>query len=169
MRTIHSHSPTSRVHTVARAAMVALFLSLALCTACSGPDWTRPDARGIPSALVVRGEALREAIDDQWKHPQSKNRRRYGLDIDDVVLQYIPVGSSYDEALLVLTAAGFKVEDRRMSVTDVGKPWYQPSRIDPYAPCMLCRITAFVALYPGTGEDWSRVGRLHAEISIMYL
>ncbi|MGY3489696.1 hypothetical protein ACVW1C_007579 [Bradyrhizobium sp. USDA 4011] len=64
-----------------------------------------------------QGELLRRALADHVRSAQSSERIRWGglrgfIDIDELIGQYIPEGSSFDTAEGVLRSAGFTLDPR---------------------------------------------------------
>jgi hypothetical protein len=92
-----------------------------------------------------------------------------------VVVKYIPIGTSFDDAEEILRAAGFKV----------GKRYFEPllyrdnatktigsySKIDNYKQLipLFSNTRVGVLLEPKSKDDWSTVQNLEASISLTYL
>lgn len=115
----------------------------------------------------AKGKALRKAIDERYESlDRAKAIKPIGAgqnNIDDVVLKFIPIGTSFADAEEILASAGFKV----------GRPGNQPpllhyfavrGSIDQYAPTPFGKTSVVIDLQPKDATDWSAVHALSAVI-----
>jgi|SRR5437867_1725526 len=99
-----------------------LFLSLCLglaamisCFALPGMSVAKENRQMTSDDLDRRGKQLRAEIESAYKELKSANKLRGGIkgnDIDEIVLKYVPIGTSFDDAENILRHAGFKVYPR---------------------------------------------------------
>jgi hypothetical protein len=105
--------------------------------------------RSMDPKLVMRGQALRKAIDDRYRSlvdaKQLKSAGNGTNSLADVVENYIPVGSKFEYAENVLRAAGFKVGPRGPGFLFPHKPEVRAS-IDFYVLGWFSRTDIGVAL-----------------------
>lgn len=119
--------------------------------------------------LELRGKQLRKAIDEEYKRlddiKELKKQRGGYTVITDVVVKYIPIGTSFDDAEEILRAAGFKVGKRTMNHANQYEMF---SEINHYKLTLpFGNTSVYVVLYPKNKDDWSTVQKLEAAISIM--
>jgi hypothetical protein len=141
--------------------------SCTLNSVSTGPAPVVPSTEGIPTEFLVRGKALRRAFDAEYQVRKANHQLHpAGTGVNDfraVVLQEIPLGTSFDDAAMILTAAGFTVGPREE------KQWpphiYRQGRIDFYDNAMFCRIDADVFLMPQSKDDWSAVHEVVADVT----
>jgi hypothetical protein len=120
----------------------------------------------------AKGRALRVAIDKRYKEMERNHTLKpTGAgrnDISDVVLEFIPVGTSFPDAEEILVAAGFKV----------GRPGSKPpfpnyysvsAEIDQYVPTLFGRTSVNVNLEPKDPKDWSKVHAVRASILLQFI
>lgn len=108
-----------------------------------------------PTLTSLRGQQLRAAIDRRYREmSDSHSITGNAVQITDVLLKYIPEGTSYLEALRTLMAAGFLV-NRHSPHQDVGE----------YSLRSTCQTDVSVALYWDGPTDSGVVqnvnGRIH--------
>jgi hypothetical protein len=121
--------------------------------------------------LKQRGNQLRKAIDEIYeKLADAKALKIMGAgrnNITNIVVKYIPIGTSFDDAEAILRAAGFKVGKRTMNYDN--KPRVL-SEINHYKLTPLLGNTSIdVVLRPPNKDDWSTVQSLEADITIQYI
>ena len=117
-------------------------------------------------ALVQRGKKLRIEIDVAYKKLSDARviKPRDASDITEVVIEYIPVGISFDEAECILRSAGFSV-DPRPSDHPIGN---RPDRFDvvgsivPYVQQPLSRVNVYISLSPNAPGDYRKVKKVNA-------
>ncbi|KAF0190860.1 MAG: hypothetical protein FD165_2321 [Gammaproteobacteria bacterium] len=123
--------------------------------------------------LEQRGKQLRAAIEQTYKKlSDAKALKPMGAsDITEVVVQYIPVGTSFDDAESILRNAGFKV-DPRPSANPTGS---RPDRYDvvgsivPFVQLFLSRVNVYISLSPMTPGDYSKVSKVSAGMTLSTL
>lgn len=120
----------------------------------------------------AKGKALRKAIDQRYESlnhanaikPMGKGQNN----IDDVVLRFIPIGTSFKDAEQVLEAAGFTLS----------KPGNQPpfqnyfavrGTIDQYVSTPFGKTSVVIDLQPNDAKDWSFVHAIGAVILRQYI
>jgi hypothetical protein len=119
----------------------------------------------LSDSASLRGKQLRAAIDQYYKEHGVRNA---GVQITDLVVKYIPVGTSFDQAEVILTAGGFTVGPR---VPHQNLPPSDPSkftvvaRIDHYGPWSICGTDVDVYLQPRVPNDYSTVQKITAWIA----
>jgi hypothetical protein len=120
---------------------------------------------------VQKGKNLRREIQAIY----SKSRgtpwpRGRGPDVTDIVLKYIPVGTSFDVAEAILRGAGCKVGPRPTDIPNPNRP------LGPQEP-ELGRLNLGgwpiatvmgVSLYPGATGDYTAVAKISASIFVLY-
>lgn len=124
-------------------------------------------------SLEQRGKQLRAAIDLAFKKlSDARALKPMGAsDITEVVVQYIPVGTSFDEAEYILRSAGFSV-DPRPSANPTGN---RPDRYDvvgsivPFVQQLLSRVNVYISLSPRAPGDYSKVNKVSAGIVLSTL
>ena len=119
------------------------------------------------SELALRGKQLRKEIDETYKRMDDTHQIKSPFNgqnfITDVVIKYIPIGTSFDEAEAILRAAGFKVGPREGHVRSHDK-FLVVADIDQYAPTPFGKTSVVVFLEPASQYDWSIVTSLRATI-----
>lgn len=124
-------------------------------------------------SLEQRGKMLREAIERTYKkmldektlsaNPRARN------DISDVVVQYIPAGTSFDDAESILRSAGFNIDPRPCAKTDINPHGDVVASIVPFAHESLSKVNLYVFLSPTTQGDYSKVAKVYAGFSVRSL
>lgn len=122
--------------------------------------------------LQARGKELRKAIDDVYKKLSEANAIKTmgnGRNlITDVVVKYIPIGSSFDEAETVLRVAGFNVGPRGNN--PVFPNYFSATGvIDQYVPTLFGKTSISVSLEPASKSDWTVVRSITAEITKQFI
>ena len=88
--------------------------------------------------------------------------------ITDIVIKYIPIGTSFDDAEAILRAAGFKVSPREQN--PIFHDLYEVNAvIDQYVTALFGNTSINVVLRPKNKDDWSAVQSLEAEITIQWI
>lgn len=134
-----------------RALLCACALSAGLwgCATHEAPVEAAPNPQ---VDLGARGAQLRQAILDTYQQLGRSGGvdRQNGNDIVPVVAQYIPPGTSFDDAETILRDAGFTVGPRPLPQNGPGGPGESQVQavIDPFMPPLLCRTKVEVDLRP---------------------
>jgi hypothetical protein len=132
----------------------------------------------IPSAssgetgeLRQRGKALRNEIGSVYKTLKAEQKiTGRGTDIDDLVMKYIPLGSSFDDAEEILRSAGFRVSRRPPSDTTSDRPdRYNVVGFLKLDGSFGIKIQAIVSLRPKGPGDYSEVSGVSAGIFLSSL
>jgi hypothetical protein len=135
---------------------------------------------GVQSASVSpelkqRGKELRKAIDEEYKRladaDELKSEMGGGRDfITDVVIKYIPIGTSFNDAEAILRTAGFEVGIRNMNPI-LTNHYGVYSKIEYYKQLIptFCKRGVGVFLESKSKDDWSTVQRLEAAINVICL
>jgi hypothetical protein len=115
----------------------------------TGADRTQKEHVRSSNDHDKRGKELRHAIDDAYTAlSRSNSIKSLGNGsnlITDVVLTYVPIGTSFDDAEAILRAAGFKVGPRGKN--PVVRDFYETSaEIAEYAPTLFGRTSVYVSL-----------------------
>ncbi len=123
--------------------------------------------------LRQRGGELRAAIDNEYdKITYDHTLKTEGEnDITPAVAKFIPPGTSFDDAELILRGASFKVSPR----PDAGNPKtlqadpaYKDSvmaTINPYKDLLIGTVHVTVYLTPAAPGDYSKVSAVHAGLA----
>ena len=145
---------------------VLMFCLISACSWAVSNETTAEKEKIMKSnELEHRGKELRKAIDDAYEKLADAEALRGKNTITDVVIKYIPIGTSFDDAEAILRAAGFKVEEREMNAKEP-KVF---SRIRDYKLTPLFAGTSVnVILRPKSNDDWSTVQSLRSNINIIY-
>lgn len=131
--------------------------------------------KAVPESLEERGKQLRVAIDQAYEKLPHHHFKKGEGDITPVVEQFIPVGTSFDDAEEILRAAGFKVGKRpgpNPSPAPFGDFPYKydvTAVIDPYESFFGGSIGLSVFLSPESPENYSKVTKIHAGFAGAYL
>ena len=148
----------------------ALAASLSGCATpkdLSGMAWPPVDPVR-EHALRIKGDELRDAIDSRYDKrfetnpPSSKN----GFSITDTVTQYIPIGTSFADAVVILKAAGFDIEPPFRKPTSLRHEMILFSMTHPGGWFSMTRFS--IALTPVSDDDWSSVSDVSAGIWFTY-
>jgi hypothetical protein len=116
-------------------------------------------------SLELNGKGLRRAIENKYEEmvrTKSFKPRGQGRNaIDDVVLEYIPIGTSFDDAEAILRSAGFEVGPR--GAGRIYKNTYEVSAtISFFREIFLGRVDVYLRLYPRNKDDWTEVQAVEA-------
>ena len=120
-----------------------------------------------PDSTASSGQQLRAAIDQRYTELCDAHAiGRNGVQITDVVLNYITMGTPLKEADAILMAGGFLVSRR---APNQNPPSANPlgsdvAKIDNYGACSGCRVGVNVALYPPSPTDYSTASKIAAWI-----
>jgi hypothetical protein len=142
---------------------LSLLVSLLFCA------WSvAADERAVQ--LATRGTQLRQEIDTVYreldKAGQIKNNGMGRNFITHVVIKYVPVGISFEDAEAILKSAGFTIRPRipnRMLPKDMQHD--KTAIIDPYGYVPFAKQTVSVALRPKAPDDYSVVTDVSSEIT----
>jgi len=163
-----------------RSWIIITMLMVCLIGACSWQISREATAEMMKlKELELRGEQLRKAIDETYKKlddiKELKNMGGGYNIITDVVVKYIPIGTSFDDAEEILQAAGFKVGKRYLDPLLFRHNGTQTigsySKINNYKQLipLFSNTSVGVLLEPKNKDDWSTVHNLEADIGIIYL
>jgi hypothetical protein len=118
--------------------------------------------------LEQRGKQLHSAIKQTYKQLLDTRSLKPSNDITEVVVRYIPIGTSFDEAEQMLRNSGFRVEHRPSANPPSTFPW----RYDVIAVIDSFDWTAFpskvsvsVNLSPKAPGNYDKVSGIHAVIA----
>lgn len=164
---------------------ITIFFSVLICCLIGACTWQVTHETTAEKEKIVKskelkqiGKELRKAIDEEYDRLADADELKImgqGRNcITDVVVKYIPIGTSFDDAEAILRAAGFKVGKRYLEpllfrkngTSSIGSY----SEIDNYKLLPLFANTSInVFLEPKSKNDWSTVQNLEATIAIIYL
>jgi len=132
----------------------------------------------ISTNLDVRGRQLRVALDQKYKkmsaaHALKMQPKEDENDMTTVVLKYIPLGTSFDDAEQILRSAGFEVLPR----PDLNPIRYTDKKMDAMRFDVIARIvldvnlsslntTLVVLLEPQSPRNYTKVSKIYAHASI---
>lgn len=129
---------------------------------------------GVPDDLIQRGRLFRIALDEAYHKlvKMASLRTRGGNDITELAVAYIPIGTSFDDAEIILQNAGFKVGQRPSS----NPPGNRPDRhavtasIVSFAQKFPSRTDVYVFLTPQIPGDYrGGVATISATIIMSFL
>jgi len=140
-----------------------------------GEDIQKENSVAATESLEQRGKQLRVELDQAYKKMVDAKTLspdpRVSNDVTDVVVRFIPVGTSFDDAENILRSAGFK--DRpRPSANSTGT---RPDRYDvvasivPFVQRFLSKASIYVYLRPAAPDDYGKVSKVGAEFVLSYL
>jgi hypothetical protein len=158
-------------------ALVAIGVAVAFRTAWAGENASTELSAQAATAdagnYVQLGKELRHEIqgiyaDLKRRHALGSPRR--GNDVTDVVLKYIPAGTSFDTAEAILRNAGCKIGTRPADIPKPARP------LEPQEPVLATLHLGgwplghylSVALVPRENGDYSTVTRVSATILMAY-
>jgi hypothetical protein len=126
------------------------------------------------SSLEQRGKQLRAAIEQAYKNlvdTKTLSSKR-GNNITEVVVQYIPVGTSFDDAEQILRNAGFKVYPR----PNANPTGTRPDRYDVVGAIdsfdwkrFLSKVSVWVNLSPQAPGNYGKVNKVYSGITLSTL
>ncbi len=165
---------------------ILMLLNILVSPHFSAAENLMSDNVKISNNLEERGKQLRAAIDQTYKkmseaHAIKAMPHSDENDLTSVVVQYIPLGTSFDDAEKILRSAGFKVGPRPSTnspgIPGDNTPKIQDERItksviatiDPYSSFLDGKITIGVFLTPESPTDFTKVSKIHAGIGASYL
>lgn len=128
----------------------------------AGPTETK-----MTNEINKRGALLRQDIANSYKILDRENAiKSMGNgrnDISSTVTKRIPVGSSFEEAIQTLRAAGFTIKSRGESKTLPGH-YGLSAEIDEYRRTPFGKTTIYVWIEVVGNDDWSHVSDVSADI-----
>lgn len=151
--------------------LAALTLGLAGCgSALNGPPVSRVcegfQDLNYSADPQADGQKLRCAIDDRYRHLVKNHELKAPItdpySITDSVLHFIPPGSSFSRAEIVLRAAGFQVTGRGRNIVF---PTGEYAQIAEYRTIPLGSVSIGVVLYSDPTHPWQSVNDIDAEIT----
>ena len=130
-----------------------------------------PHAYAWQDTFESIGKNLRAEIDKTYKELQEQKKLKPGepADISAVVLKYIPVHSTFDEAEIILKAAGFQVGPRPGATVAGNRPdrYNVVSGINPYNSSLFVGKTSiWVSLIPPKPGNYKEIEKVEANISV---
>jgi hypothetical protein len=117
--------------------------------------------------LEQRGKALRAELDRSYQKLVRSHEIAQGTDLTEVVLRYIPIGTSFDEAESVLHGAGFVVRPRpNLNVPEVNRArdWYAVIAKLALASNLVAVVDLYISLLPRSPGDYSDISKVSARI-----
>jgi hypothetical protein len=124
------------------------------------------------SHLVQRGKQLRADIDTSYqKLVDTKTLKVQGQGVNlitDMVIKYIPIGTSFDDAKEILRAAGFTVEppSKNPLYPDESDEYQVAASIDGYQTQLFFSKTSIdVYMYPQSPTNFGTIKRIKAYIT----
>lgn len=125
-------------------------------------------------SLGQRGKQLRAAIEQTYKELVDAKalNPRGGNDITEIVVRYIPVGMTFDDAEQILRNAGFKVEPRPSANPPGSLPWRYDviGIIDSFdSKRFLSNVRVWVHLIPQAPGDYDKVSKVSASVTLSSL
>lgn len=125
----------------------------------NGQTLSKEDMKMVTQLRLEIDEAYKRIIDAGTLKPKN--------DITEIVLRYIPIGTSFDDAEQVLRSAGFKVGPRPGTSAPGTFPWRYDvtASIDPYSrKAFPSKVYVDVRLSPRTPNDYDKVIKIEAAI-----
>jgi hypothetical protein len=131
-----------------------------------------------PDAFSQQGKELRAELERVYRDSKNKRHSLTGLDVSSTVGQYIPVGTSFDDAERILRAAGFKMAPRppRPIDRDPAPEWEKTLRftmmggLDLDQTFLVSKTTVSVVLVPDSpGNPNAKVKEISASLMTTYL
>jgi len=122
--------------------------------------------------LRKHGQQLRAEIEKRYKELVATRELRSlnGNDIDDVVLKYVPLGTSFDDAEKILRDAGFKVDPRPGANPSGNRPDRHDvvASINPFVSNLESKTSVYVFLSPSMPGKYTKVSKLSAGITTSF-
>jgi hypothetical protein len=151
--------------------MVLVFCLPGVCSwAASNETSVEKEKITKSNELEQRGKQLRKAIDEAYKKLEDTHViKGYGSNsIYDVVVHYIPIGTSFDDAEAILRAAGFKVGPRKQN--SLSHDLYEVAAvIEYYVPTSFGRTDIDISLIPESPNNWKTVKDITAVITRQFI
>jgi hypothetical protein len=118
--------------------------------------------------LQHQGKQLRAAIEHTYQELSASNALKYDTPIDYVVLRYIPLDTSFNDAEQILRSAGFKVDPRPTTNPQGTRPdrYDVTASIVPFIDRFPSRTSIYVSMAPKLPGDYSTIARLSASIIV---
>lgn len=139
-----------------------------------GDDIQKEKSVVTTESLEQRGKQLRVALERAYKEMVDAGTlstdSRVSNNVTDVVIRYIPVGMSFDDAESILRSAGFRV-----SRPSANPPGTRRDRHDvvgaiaPFAQKFLGGANLYVHLSPASPGDYSKVNKVSAGFALLFL
>jgi hypothetical protein len=141
---------------------------LAIALAFAGQTWPRGDGQKplTKSEIGRRGHALHGEIVAAYADLNARHAVKADNDVKVIVLKYIPIGITFDEAENILRAAGCEVGIRYAGMVNSVIPLEEQigrRRVDARLGMDFAELF-FVSLFPRGPNDYSGVGNLSASI-----
>jgi hypothetical protein len=153
------------VHPVWR---VGQLIALALALAFSGQTWPQSDGHRAltKSEISQRGVALHKEILATYADLNARHAVKADIDVRVMVLKYIPIGTTFDDAEDILRAADCKVGIRYAGVVSSAVPLEEQiwrRRVDARLGLDFAELFS-VSLFPRGPNDYSVVDGISASI-----
>jgi hypothetical protein len=134
---------------------------------------TAPAAHHDTIDYARTGKQLRHELKEVYanlKRTHALGSPRKGNDVTDVVLKYIPVGTSFDAAEAILRGGGFQVGPRPADIRNPGRSFYpqEPELAKLHLEGWLTPHYVGVSLVPRANGDYSVVTGVSAAIVMAY-
>jgi hypothetical protein len=137
------------------------------------PSFTQVTSRRmIADEINQRGIQLRADIEQRYAELSAEQQLKPmgGNDISDIVLKYIPVGTSFDDAEKLLWLAGFNVDPRPSAHPLGNRPdkYDVVASIDPFIGHLFYKTSVYVHLSPKIPGDYNEVSKVYAGIAVSF-
>ncbi len=178
-----------------KAGMAKIFFLLLLVSFAGAPCLAQTPGPPNKSVSLIsdeklkqQGNLLRTAIDQEYKKVYDVSTvkmgsKEVGNDLTAVVMQYIPLGISFDDAEQILRNAGFKIRPRpKPNTPRVGiegseadvRRFDEVAVIEPYIAANASAVFGletgiYVCLSPQASQRYTKVLKVHAFIAVSSL
>jgi hypothetical protein len=131
-----------------------------------GEDIQKEKSVMVTESLEQRGKQLRVALEQAYQKMVDEKtlsaRPMAGNEVTDVVVRYIPIGTTFDDAESILRSAGFSVDSRPSASTDINLHGDVVGAIIPFAQKFISSVNLYVRLSPAVLGDFSKVSKVYA-------
>lgn len=140
-----------------------------------GEDIQKEKSAVATESLEQRGKQLRIELEQAYKKMVDAGTLstdpRVSNDVTDVVIRYIPVGMSFDDAESILRSAGFRVDSRpSANQPRTGRDRHDVvGAIAPFDQKFLGGADLYVHLSPASPGDYSKVNKVSAGFALLFL
>lgn len=122
------------------------------------------------NSLHERAAELRSAFQKAYESLLASGKLKpgpFGTDVTTTILPFIPVGTTFDEALIILKDAGFEILSypnlTERANPNRGRKWYAVlARISPFVKGFVSQVDLYITLLPPSPGTYTIVSEISA-------